>query len=1170
VPFFDEGQPEGRAPLGTAPPDPWSYPSAPDVLGAAFRQNNPVVSVLDAITRSRGDMTPVPGYDPVTRLSGTKDDDLIEQSLADVNPAQTDARIAKKNAEITDRQTLAASGWGGTIASVAAGALDPSWFVPIIGEAKAGEALGLAYKIGKGLGEGAVKSAISESTLQQSQVTRTVGESANNIATNSILMGLVGGGLGLLSREERAAAIKGLDQTRNDLSSPPIDTKEPATVGTQPELPLVDKTEIVPDGNIDRHVLASDLSAAEADQRTMKLAPILLPDNMMQTLREVPVLGPTLDYTSKVLMGFSPTLRIFSSASLVAKRAMGDLAETSLRFTQADSGITTARGGIPVDRLVKMQVHDGQLTASEILRDNFIKYRGLEDAKLPTAQATLQDIRGQTPGKLSFDDFKSEVSAALVNGDEHGIPQVQDAAKSIRAKVLDPVKRLAQRTNGPDGKPMLEQELEPPKGDKSFFPRIWNKQAIAANYNNVKRTFADWLESEQGIKRAIKERLQTYNDDLQKAETPEDMRIAREKIENEIAAWEGKTSAEAKTALRARTEAEMARAEKQAAGEYKGKGERLTSADTAVDLAVKRILASDRELSRQELESRAAEIINRINVAPDGRLPYDAPSGGPRPFFPAEQQVRGSLNAREFAIPTSLVKDYVNTDTEHVMASYLRTVIPDIHLTDRFGDIEMTEVFKKLNEEYDAKLSEARTQKQQTALDLERRAMIRDLAATRDRIRNVYGWELSKNQPNAARIANVARNWNVITDLGTSVFNRLNDVTNAVWRHGLMNVFSDGYIPFLKSMIGMGEGFATTARQSMKDMGVGVDSALGHLSHQWGDVIDNNMPGSKFERALAWSADKAMLVNLHGPWTDGIKTIAGTVASADFLRTAERVAGETATKDDFARLAIAGIDRNMACRIWEAYSDNGGKQFGKGTHIANVTDWTDRQAAEVFSAAISRSADQAVLTPGLEKPLWMSSPVVSLLGQYKSFIAAAHEKVLISNLQQADARTLQGLIAALGMGMISYRAYTLWSGAETSSRPQDWIKEAISRSAMLSWFTEVNSMQAKFTGGATDMFRAIGADHPLSRRASNSALSEMLGPTYSRLEGMAGGVNDAFHGTWTAMDTHKFRQAIWLQNLFAVRRLLDAAEDGFNEHLGIKPLNRNPAAWPSVPAIQMQ
>jgi hypothetical protein len=204
----------------------------------------------------------------------------------------------------------------------------------------------------------------------------------------------------------------------------------------------------------------------------------------------------------------------------------------------------------------------------------------------------------------------------------------------------------------------------------------------------------------------------------------------------------------------------------------------------------------------------------------------------------------------------------------------------------------------------------------------------------------------------------------------------------------------------------------------------------------------------------------------------------------------------------------------------------------------------------------------AVLTPGAEKPLWMSGPVVSLLGQYKSFVAAAHEKVLISNLQQMDARTLQGLVASLGMGMLSYRAYTLWSGAPTSERPQDWIKEGISRSAILGWFSEINSMQAKFTGGKTDIFRAIGADKPLSRRQSNGALSELLGPTYAKLEGIAGGINDASHGTWTAMDTHKLRQAIFLQNLFAVRRLFDAAEDGFNENLGIKPLNRTD--WPGA------
>ena len=1253
---LDPRQPAGRMPTGAPEPAPFSAPSRLDVAGAAFRLDNPVVSALDAITRSRPDMTPMPGYDPIKRLAGTENEDLIDQSFADVNPAQTDARIAKKQAEMKDRQTMAASGGFGTVASIAAGALDPSWFVPIVGELKAGQAVGLGVRLLRGMGEGLAKSAISETAMQSSQVTRTPGESASNIATNTILMGLIGGGMAMLSPAERAAAKDGLERVRNDLSAvrpPEAPEAKAAAAGGQPELPFHDEASLVPDGKPEPKMLTSDLSAAASDQRDMKLARIMLPDNMMMALKEIPGVGAAINWTSRVLMNFSPTLRVFSSDWLEAKRAMGDLAETSLRFTQADSGITTARGGIPLDRLVKMQVHEGQLTAGQILRDAFVQYRQLADSRAPIIAAGVQDLRGQAAGKMSFDDFKEAVSGAMTAGDVHAIPEVQQAAQQLRAKVLDPIKRLAQRVTGPDGKPMLSEELEPPKGDKSFFPRVWNKQAIASNYNAVKKIFADWLENEQGIKAAAKDRITAYNNALQsheatiakiearlqgrtealegvedraeeirrlnkfayqraeKLRTAEKQRIEnarggavfetkirergnaladqasgrsaeiedleqrlvretesaramREKIEKEIADWEGQSTSEAKAALKVREKAQQLREQKIAEGTYEGEGGRLTGADHAVDSAVRRILRSDRNLDRGELEDRAAEIINRINTSPDGRLAYDGGSGGPQMPVPSgAQQVRGALNSRDFAIPTSMVKDFVNTDTEHVIASHLRSAIPDIHLTDRFGDIEMSDVFRRIDDEADRKLAKASSPAEQRRIDAEKKILVRDLAATRDRIRGTYGWELAKTQPNAARIANVARNYNLITDLGTSVFNRMTDSINAVYRHGFMNVMGDGYMPFFKSMLGMGEGFATSARQSMKDLGVGIDSALGHLSHQWGDVIDNNMPGSKFERALAWTADKSMMVNLHGPWTDGMKTVAGTVAAADFLRTAERIATGTHSQQDIQRMAQAGIDPNMATRIWETYKDGGGQEFGKGTHVANTADWKDAHARDVFAAAIARDADMAVLTPGAEKPLWMSSPVVSLLGQYKSFIAAAHEKVLISNLQQMDARTLQGLAASLGMGMISYRAYTLWSGAPTSDRPQDWIKEGISRSAIMGWFSELNSMQAKFTGGKTDVFQVIGADHPLSRRQSNGALSELLGPTYSKLEGIAGGVNDVSHGTWTAMDTHKLRQAIFLQNLFAVRRLFDAAEDGFNESIGVKPLNRDPSQWPA-------
>jgi hypothetical protein len=1143
MPFTMDDTADVRQPIGQASPDAFLHPTPEETIGAAFRQNNPIASVLDAISRSREDMRPQEGYDPIPRVVGTKYEPYIDRFLADQNPAQTDARMAKIDSEENDRRILAQSGWAGTVTSVAAGALDPTWFIPLVGEARAGEELSVLGRIGRGAAEGALRSSVSEAALMGSQQTRTQPEAFADIATNTILMGLLGGARGMLAPDEARSALRGVEEARKDLS--------PA----KPDAPIFQGVPEPVQPN--RLALANDLSAATSDRRDMELSRIGLPPKIQAALRDIPGVGQGLDLVTALNMRLSPTLRIFSSDSLVAKRAMGDMAETSLRFTQSERGVPTARGGVPVDRLVKMQQHSMKLETGHILRDQFLAYRQMADKKLGMQQAALADVRGQAGGKMSYPEFKEAVSSAAINGDAHPVPEVATAAAKIRGAVLDPVTKMAQAVKGPDGQPMLVEELAPPKGDKSFWPRLWNKVALAARYNDAKRIFSDWLESEQGRKLAIRDQLE----DLQRrhaAATDEgEKALLRDKMEEKIGQWGGKTTNEAVAALKAREKAEGARADD---------ANQLKAADRAVDKAIEKIVSSDKlDLTRAELESRAAQIIDRINAAPDGRIPYDIGNGGPKVGFPAkEQQVRGSLNSRDFAIPTSLVKDFVEKDAEHVIAAHLRTAIPDIHLTDRFGDVDMEDVFRQLNEEYDVKRSEATSERELVRLDNERKAMNRDLAATRDRIRGVYGWELAKTQPNAARIANAARNYNLIADLGTSVFNRLTDSVNAVYRHGFMNVLSDGYMPFFRSLARMdGQSFSSAAKQSMRDMAIGVDSALGHMSHQFGDVLDNVKPGSKFERALAWGANKAMILNLHGPWTDGMKTIAGTVAAADILRTAGRVANGSASAADHAALARSGIEPFMAERIWKAFgSEDGGQTFGGRTHVANTSAWTDSQARAVFASAVARDADAAVLTPGAEKPLWMSGPVVSLLGQYKSFIAAAHEKLLIANLQQADARTLQGLAASLGIGMLSYRLYTLLSGMPASNRPQDWIKEGISRSAITGWFSEINSMQAKFTGGATDMFRMIGADRPLSRRASNSALSDMLGPTYSKLEGMKDALNAASHGTWTAGDTHKLRQAAILQNLWFVRRLLDEAEEGFNEFLGVKPRDRSATAWP--------
>jgi hypothetical protein len=199
--------------------------------------------------------------------------------------------------------------------------------------------------------------------------------------------------------------------------------------------------------------------------------------------------------------------------------------------------------------------------------------------------------------------------------------------------------------------------------------------------------------------------------------------------------------------------------------------------------------------------------------------------------------------------------------------------------------------------------------------------------------------------------------------------------------------------------------------------------------------------------------------------------------------------------------------------------------------------WTDTSARQSFEAAIAREADIAVVSPGQEKPLFLSRPVGALLGQFRGFTAAAHERVFIANLQRRDARTVSGLMSTLAAGMLSYKLYTVVTGQQASDKPQDWIKEAVNRSGITGWVSDINAAQAKVFAGKTDIFRLIGSDRPLSRYAQRSALASFLGPTYSRLEKLQGPLYSLSQGTWTPNDTDAIRRWAWLQNHFALRQL---------------------------------
>lgn len=655
--------------------------------------------------------------------------------------------------------------------------------------------------------------------------------------------------------------------------------------------------------------------------------------------------------------------------------------------------------------------------------------------------------------------------------------------------------------------------------------------------------------------RANRGRLGILSDRARRAAVKQDIldeaqRLAREheqglrtELEGEIMRWEGKSGVEGQRAIRGRDEGEAGQG---AAGE----GERSISADQAIRNTVERIVASHRDLSDQELEHLATQTMNRILATPDRRLPYDVETPEPpRPDGDDTGARRGSLASRQFAIPSDQIEDFLVNDVEELAWRTVNTLVPDMLLLERFGHFELEPQFKALQEEVANLAKEAKSPAEARAIMKQGRRVETVMRGVLERIRGTFGYSDKEITRSMGRAARVAKDFNFVVDLGSGAISQIPDLGGTVFRAGFMSTFRDGWGPLFNRLLRFGSdaksGHAELRRQA-RSAGIGVETTLHTRAHSLYDLGEVFGEGSRFEKTVNAAAQRFGTVNLMGPMTDQMKVITFSVASNEILRASRAVTEGTATAKQIKNLAAGNIDAAMAARIWNEFSSEGGGEVMDGTMVPNAGSWADETAALHFEAATGREVDIAVVTPGQEKPLWMSDPLWSLLGQFKSFIASANERILLANLQRRDAQALSGLFTQVALGMMAYRLYTFAGGFEASERPQDWIKEGFNRSGVLGWMEEGNAMAAKLTRGSVDAYRLVGADKPLTRYVSRSIAGAFLGPTLNKIERFGQVTGSMGAGDWSASDTHAVRR-LWIgQNLFYIRRLLDQVEEEGN------------------------
>lgn len=382
--------------------------------------------------------------------------------------------------------------------------------------------------------------------------------------------------------------------------------------------------------------------------------------------------------------------------------------------------------------------------------------------------------------------------------------------------------------------------------------------------------------------------------------------------------------------------------------------------------------------------------------------------------------------------------------------------------------------------------------------------------------------------------------------LGGMTITALPDMAGVIMKHGLTSTFRDGFIPLVQNLASTsGRKLLGEAFNEVKRAGTALDMILDSRAMSLADITGDYGRHSKFERGIQAMSSRFGVVSLMAPWNAAMKQFSGLIVMTNVLRSAERVAKGIADASEIRKLAAGGINADLAQRIFKQFSEHG--DDNSGILLAQAGKWSDRQAIESFRAAVVRDVDRIIITPGQDKPLWMSTEIGKTIGQFRSFQISAMQRTMLAGLQQRDAATLNGIMIAMSLGAMSYWAKQTIAGRDLSDNPAVWVVEAFDKSGVSGWLMEAHNMVEKATRGTLGASYFTG--EPVSRYASRNVTGALLGPTPGAIEDIFQVSGSIFAGDTTKADLRKARQLVPLQNLFYLRSLFNQVEEATGQQL---------------------
>ena len=373
---------------------------------------------------------------------------------------------------------------------------------------------------------------------------------------------------------------------------------------------------------------------------------------------------------------------------------------------------------------------------------------------------------------------------------------------------------------------------------------------------------------------------------------------------------------------------------------------------------------------------------------------------------------------------------FVETDFLALQRLYYNSVVPDLKLTEKFGDPMMSGRWmeegmlpglKQISEEYNELIKKAKSNTYKTKLKNEKIAVIKDLKAMRDLQRGTYGLP-SDPQRSLSRGIRMLKLYNSVTML-TGALAAVPDVARILMTSGINRGFRTSWDLFTNYLA---TDIAKRSHRMTLLSGEAADMILGSRAMSMYDLDNAFGVFNKMEKGVSKMGNMYFTyINLMNPWNTFVKSWAGAVNGTRIIEEVENwiVKGKI-SKLNKTKLLSVGIDEKNAKKIWNQYTKHGSGKGGleaewKHVRIANTADWDDIDAAQLFNSALGKDVNITIVTPSKgDVPLWFNEEWGGVIVQFKKFAMGATQRMLLRGMQERDMNFLGGIVMLMAAGAI--------------------------------------------------------------------------------------------------------------------------------------------------------